>query len=348
MVTNNNHTHMTSGGKAPVGADGKTISDMAREIMGAADPGLKAHETTEYLIASTTDFVKANSRLSHLRRALRDLKAPEAVVGRTQRREVSKAANEWKDMGFAAPGGLMHNGPVQHPHYQREAVLGRIAKMDTKRAPTKQDVINIMVALCMRPAEVKSLQITEKGVTGFAKGAISGDFRPRPFASILERERATELLGWVQRAISSHKLPDPGTPGSKPYRTLLAPYNLKPKDLRAIGANIYSESAQCDAERLYQRRLALRHLNLGPSAAERYSNVRQPEQVPDPEKTKAAEPKYMRWRCLECNTDHKTLVDLTGPGPWCPCLSEKAPEIAPEPVDPDLELMNQLLAELGL
>ncbi|PKK56552.1 hypothetical protein RhiirC2_799776 [Rhizophagus irregularis] len=98
--------------------------------------------------------------------------------------------------------------------------------------------------LCIRPAEIKNLRISNGGVTGYAKNRGQQD-NPRVFRSLEKNEeRARELLTWIQEAISSGQLRDSGKPGStylsaflkkdefipKPYKPLL------PSSLRKLGA----------------------------------------------------------------------------------------------------------------
>jgi hypothetical protein len=88
------------------------------------------------------------------------------------------------------------------------------------------------------------LRISNGGVTGYAKNRGQQDI-PRVFRSLEKNEkRARELLTWIQEAIVSGVLRDPGKPGSsylsaflkkeefipKPYKPLL------PSSLRNLGA----------------------------------------------------------------------------------------------------------------
>ena len=68
--------------------------------------------------------------------------------------------------------------------------------------------------LCIRPAEIKNLCIFNGGVTGYAKNRGEQD-NPRVFRSLEKNEeRARQLLTWIQEAITSRQLRDPGKPGS--------------------------------------------------------------------------------------------------------------------------------------
>ncbi|RGB25794.1 hypothetical protein C1646_820820 [Rhizophagus diaphanus] len=73
-----------------------------------------------------------------------------------------------------------------------------------------QALTDIMVMLCVRPAELKTLRIADEKVTGYVKNRNQEDL-PRVFRSMEKsEERAKQLLSWVQNAISSRQLRDPG------------------------------------------------------------------------------------------------------------------------------------------
>ena len=75
--------------------------------------------------------------------------------------------------------------------------------------------------LCIRPAEIKNLRIFNGGVTGYAKNRGAQDI-PRVFRSLEKNEeRARQLLTWIQEAISSGQLRDPGKPGFTYLSTFL-------------------------------------------------------------------------------------------------------------------------------
>src|SRR6185369_16827167 len=93
-----------------------------------------------------------------------------------------------------------------------------------------------MIMLCVRPAELTFLHITDAGVVGYAKNRGQPDI-PRKFR-LLEKnqERAKELLTWIQNAISCGRMGGPGKPGTTILNTFLKNYNLIPRHLRKIGA----------------------------------------------------------------------------------------------------------------
>jgi hypothetical protein len=49
-------------------------------------------------------------------------------------------------------------------------------------------------------------------------------------------ERARQLLTWIQEAITSGQLKDPGKPGAQWFNAFLKAHNLLPSYLRKIGA----------------------------------------------------------------------------------------------------------------
>ena len=130
--------------------------------------------------------------------------------------------------------------------------------MDVSKVPTKEDLVDVIVMLSMRPAEVRSLQINhyevdlsnppawyENGYSWYCTGYLKKENPdPRPFLSIEKNpERARELLTWIQEAIKAGKLRDPvytegGTRNAWPFNEFLKqkPYKSIPKDLREYGA----------------------------------------------------------------------------------------------------------------
>jgi hypothetical protein len=95
-------------------------------------------------------------------------------------------------------------------------------------------------------------------------------------------ESACQLLIWIQTAIKNGHLRDPGIVGVKWLNKFLKKYNLKPGDLRKIGADhacIVHEGCN-DADRLNIRRKALRHSPDGPhSPAENYAIINDRQKI---------------------------------------------------------------------
>jgi hypothetical protein len=92
---------------------------------------------------------------------------------------------------------------------------------DVSNIPDKQALADVMIMLCIRPAEIKNLRISNGGVTGYAKNWEQQDIL-RVFRSLEKNEeRAKQLLIWIQEAISTEQLRDPGVSGVKWFNTFL-------------------------------------------------------------------------------------------------------------------------------
>ena len=98
--------------------------------------------------------------------------------------------------------------------------------------------------LCICSAKIKDLCISNGGVTGYAKNWDQRDI-PQVFRSLEKKEeRAKQLLTWIQEAISSGRLGDPGTPGTGILSRFLKKAEflpeigkpLLPSSLRNLGA----------------------------------------------------------------------------------------------------------------
>ncbi|CAG8753799.1 5275_t:CDS:1 [Gigaspora rosea] len=148
-------------------------------------------------------------------------------------------------------------------HFSLANVSKRIQNMDVSKIPTREDLMDIIVMLSMRPAEVRSLRINHYEpdhsnipawykdgyswyCTGYLKsrGEKKKNPEPRPFLSMEKNpERARELLTWIQDAIKAKKLSDPvftgkGTRNAWPFNEFLKQerYRTIPKKLRDYGS----------------------------------------------------------------------------------------------------------------
>ncbi|CAG8652352.1 20205_t:CDS:2 [Dentiscutata erythropus] len=126
---------------------------------------------------------------------------------------------------------------INYPdHFMLESVRERLDGYDIFTLPNLQALTDIMVMLCIRPAELTTLCITDARVTGYAKNRGQLDI-PRKFKSIEKnQERAKELLTWIQNSISSGQMGNPGKPEVKWFNRFLKDYNLIPKYLQKMGA----------------------------------------------------------------------------------------------------------------
>src|SRR5436190_10691767 len=94
------------------------------------------------------------------------------------------------------------------------SVKERLDLYVVSNTPDKQALADVMIMLCIRPAEIKNLRIANGDITGYAKNRGQQDVS-RVFRSLEKNEeRARQLLTWIQEAIVSGVLKDPVKPRS--------------------------------------------------------------------------------------------------------------------------------------
>ncbi|CAG8840009.1 21413_t:CDS:2, partial [Gigaspora margarita] len=100
---------------------------------------------------------------------------------------------------------------IDYPdHFMLESVRERLDGYDVSTLPNLQTLTDVIVMLCIRPAKLTTLCITNAGVTEYVKNWDQPDI-PRKFISMKKnQEQAKELLTWIQEAISSGRIGDPG------------------------------------------------------------------------------------------------------------------------------------------
>ena len=137
-------------------------------------------------------------------------------------------------------------------HFSLESVKERLDSYDVSNIPDKQALADVMIMLCIRPAEIKNLRISNGSVTGYAKNRGQQDI-PRVFRSLeKDEERAKQLLTWIQHAISSGQLKDPGKPGALWFNIFLKKDEflpeigkpLLPSSLRNLGS-VFAVATHC-------------------------------------------------------------------------------------------------------
>ena len=149
-------------------------------------------------------------------------------------------------------------------HFTFEKVLRRLQNIDTSKIPSMQDLVDVIVMLSMRPAEVSSLQIInykpdsedppawyKAGYSWYCTGCRKQRDKPMPMRLLsMEKdpERARELLTWIQDAIKAGKLRDPvytetGKRNNVPFAKFIKSLKtnqdkdeITPEVLRKIGA----------------------------------------------------------------------------------------------------------------
>ncbi|PKB99631.1 hypothetical protein RhiirA5_383044 [Rhizophagus irregularis] len=181
------------------------------------------------------------SRLTRLRRELRNLGVSEKIISATLIPERTRSANKIQKERREQ----RENEGIDFPdHFSLESVKERLDLYDVSNTPDVQALADVMIMLCIRPAEVKDLRISNGSVTGYSKNRDQQD-NPRVFRSLeRDEERAKLLLTWIQDAISSGQLRDPGVRGVKWFNTFLKRDRflpetgkpLLPSYLRKLGA----------------------------------------------------------------------------------------------------------------
>ncbi|PKC64325.1 hypothetical protein RhiirA1_462593 [Rhizophagus irregularis] len=121
--------------------------------------------------------------LSEVEVKLRTLKASEKIISATLIPDITRSANkiqkerskQCEDEGIDFPD-----------HFSLESVKERLDIYDVSRAPGLQALADVTIMLCIRPAEIKTLRISNGGVTGYAKNRGQQDI-PR-FNTFLKKD----------------------------------------------------------------------------------------------------------------------------------------------------------------
>ena len=124
------------------------------------------------LAESASNDNAGSSQISRLRRELRTLNAPEKIISATLIPEITRSANKiQKDRS-----GQRENEGIDFPdHFSLESVKERLDGYDVSNVPNIQALADIMIMLCVRPAEIKTLCISNRGVIGYAKNQSQQD-----------------------------------------------------------------------------------------------------------------------------------------------------------------------------
>ncbi|RHZ69706.1 hypothetical protein Glove_280g61 [Diversispora epigaea] len=209
----------------------ETIGEMAQRFL-QEKLSIRDVRAEAYALALSASNANAgSSRLSRLRRELKTLGASFQIIEATKFSDITEEANKIQS------DNLKKAKTIDYPdEFTLESVKERLDAYDLKTPPNYQALADVMVMLCIRPAELTTLHIRDTGVTGYAKNRGQPDI-PRKFRSMEKnQERAKELLTWIQNAISSGRMGDPGKPGTKWFNRFLKDFDLIPKHLRKIGA----------------------------------------------------------------------------------------------------------------
>ncbi|PKC55353.1 hypothetical protein RhiirA1_475744 [Rhizophagus irregularis] len=246
--------------------DGETIEMIAQRIVRDNLSEKEVKAIAKALTVTSPNPVTTTSRLSRLQRELRKLNTPEKITSTTLDDKTTCASNKiQKERRIQC-----ENEGIYFPdHFSLESVKERLDEYDVSSAPNLQALADVMIMLCIRPAEIKDLCISNGSVTGYSKNREQQD-NPWVFRSLeRDEERAKLLLTWIQGAISSGQLRDPGVPGVKWFNTFLKKDRflpetgkpLLPSYLRKLGAvfAVVSNGAKNLSDAMTIASQALRH-----------------------------------------------------------------------------------------
>ncbi|CAG8724397.1 10621_t:CDS:2, partial [Gigaspora margarita] len=139
----------------------ETIRDLAQRILrdklSIKDIRVKAHA----LANSAPNANAGSSRLSRLRRELKSLGATLEIIEVTKFPDITKEANEIQQNQRKFVEAFEK---IDYPdHFTLESVKERLDKYDISTLPDIQALADIILMLCIRPAKLTSLRITDAG-----------------------------------------------------------------------------------------------------------------------------------------------------------------------------------------
>ena len=171
--------------------EGETIGETAQRIMRDNLDVRDVKAIANAIAETASNSVAGTSSLSRLRSELRKLNAPKTIIDATFNPDMTCLSNkiqkERRDQ--------RESEGIDYPdHFSLESVKERLDLYDISNIPDKQALADVMIMLCIRPAEIKNLRISNGGVTGYSKNWGQQDIS-RVFRSLEKNEkRAKQLL----------------------------------------------------------------------------------------------------------------------------------------------------------
>src|SRR2546421_722766 len=118
------------------------------------------------LVETASGPVADLNHLSRLRRELENLNAPEKIISATKIPDITKESNKIQKEHSEQ---RENEGIDFLDHFSLESVKERLDKYNVSNISNKQALADVMIMLCIRPAEIKNLRIFNEDVTGYAK-----------------------------------------------------------------------------------------------------------------------------------------------------------------------------------
>src|SRR6185369_10990009 len=304
----------------PIRAPGRHVEErdpikiIARDIIKNNLSPEEINEIAYDLASSAPTTVAGNSRLNLLLKELRSLGADYLITEATKIPFITEEANQIQARKHILRG---INGYDCPEFFYLEKVQERLNECNITKPPSMQNLIDVMIMLCMRSADVKNLRINRYKPSreswynpdyswyciGYAKN--KGEVEePRPFLSIEKNPmRARELLIWIQRSIPD-KFPfllkdKDGNTNVAPLNQFLSCHRITSFILRKIGADHASRvhGGRNDSRRQYLRQLACRHKIGHASSVEHYGVMNDRPNTPAPKQE---------------NSEVEDIIDLYG------------------------------------
>ena len=144
----------------------ETIKETAQRIVrdNLSERDVKVISRT--LVKTASGPVAGSNCLSGLQRKLENLNAPEKIISATKILDITKESNKIQK----ERSEQRENEGIDFPdHFSLESVKERLDKYNVSNIPDKQALADVMIMLCIRPAEIKNLRIFNGDVTGYAK-----------------------------------------------------------------------------------------------------------------------------------------------------------------------------------
>ncbi|GBC29602.1 hypothetical protein GLOIN_2v1778880 [Rhizophagus irregularis DAOM 181602=DAOM 197198] len=171
--------------------EGEIIRETAQRIMRDSLSEKEVKLIAKALAETSPNPVACTSSLSRLQKELRKLNAPKVIIEATKIPGMTTLSNKiQKEKSLLCEDEGIH----YLNHFSLELVKERLDSYDVSNTPDKQALADVMIMLCIRPAEIKDLRISNGGVTGYVKNQDQQDI-PRVFRSLEKNEeRAKQLL----------------------------------------------------------------------------------------------------------------------------------------------------------
>src|SRR6266498_1629069 len=146
--------------------DKETIESIAQRIVLAKLTEKEVKAIAKALTVTSPNPVATTSRLSRLRRELRELNAPEKIISVTFDEKTTCASNKIQKEHRVQ----RENEGIDFPdHFSLESVKEKLDGYDVSNAPNLQALADVIIMLCICPAEIKDLRISNGSVTGYSK-----------------------------------------------------------------------------------------------------------------------------------------------------------------------------------